>query len=426
MLQSSRTRPWKRGLLVSSVSALLSIAVIELVLHALLEPSEGSSGTLLGHELPPLRVIPSTPPTEVDRSEPHDDLIVDGVQITVGDLNGAYKEDESAGHVPLENWSSANGWWKNDASGARMASDVAAAQSEPKSKMLIFGDSFAVGFGLRQQEVWSSVLQAEHSETKFYNFGVPGYGMGQSYLRYQQLRGSLQHDAAILVFVPGADLWRDVNVVRNVGEEGWISYNVLPRFVVEDHRLRLISSPYRSSAEVYADNSKGLSDKLRQHLLEYDRFYFPGKYEQSGPWSSSTILRMFVKIKYDKKRTQLHKELVRSDSEANLVSRALFERMDGQVREAGGKFVLVILPSHRDLSLLKNDDGYRRAWEGMTNSLRENSYACIDLTADFMSAAPEQLDRAHDGSHFGPMANLALAAALGAQLEKLGLVAANH
>jgi hypothetical protein len=349
MVQSSRTRQLKYGLIISSVAALLSIGAVELTLHLLTEPSEGSSGTLFGHELPPLRVIPSSPPAAVDRSDPYEELVMDGARITIGDLNGAYREDSLTGHVPLENWSSANGWWANDAFGARLAREATAEPSTPESRVLIFGDSFAVGLGLRQGEVWSSVLQAERPDAEFLNFGVPGYGMGQSVLRYEQVRDALPHDAAILVFVPGADLWRDINVVRNVGEEGWISYNVLPRFVQEDDRLRLIASPYENSAELYADNSHELSEKLRQHLVSYDRFYFPAKYERAGVWSESVVLKMLLKVRFDRKRAQIRNSLPSPGSEATRLSRALFDRMDEQVQEAPNSSVRVDSPASTSL-----------------------------------------------------------------------------
>ena len=411
-------------LVISLCSLLLTLVGVELVARLLLRPSEISYGSLLGHELPPFRLIPASPPPETDRARRFQDLVVDGKRITVGDLDGAYRKDARIGYVPLESWSSAHGWWTNNNLGARSKHDVDAPRSEGTERLIVFGESFCAGFAVPQEDVWSHLLEREIEGTRLVNLCVPGYGMGQSFLRFQQIRAELEYDGALLVFVPGVDLWRDINVLRDVGEEGWRAYDVVPRFVLENGELRLVPSPYRSSDELLADNRHGASEKLRSHVREFDRFYFPAKFEESGVLDRSILYKLGIKLRYDRMRSGMHRSIVRRDSEAFLVSKAIFQRMDEQVREDGATFLLVVLPSHGDLHLLRSDEAYAIAWQGMIDSLSDGTLAVVDLTEDLLRAPEQHVDHGYDGSHYGPRANRVIAAGVRRELSLRGIPSA--
>ena len=40
--------------------------------------------------------------------------------------------------------------------------------------------------------------------------------MGQAFLRYGQIRNTLDYDIVLLMFVPAEDLWRDINTLRSL------------------------------------------------------------------------------------------------------------------------------------------------------------------------------------------------------------------
>ena len=52
--------------------------------------------------------------------------------------------------------------------------------------------------------------------------------MAQAWLRYRSLADRLEHQGALLMFVPGADLWRDINVVRELREPWKVRAVMLP------------------------------------------------------------------------------------------------------------------------------------------------------------------------------------------------------
>src|SRR2546429_380135 len=144
------------------------------------------------------------------------------------------------------------------------------------ARVLVFGASFAAGSRVPQESAWPAVVEAADPGLEVVNFGVDGYSLAQSLLRYRGVGASLAHDVVILTLSPRADLWREVNTLRALA--GWRSYRVMPRFVLDDG-LKLVPSPYDPPSAVHADNPSGLRPRLREHLRRYDRFYVPWMYD---------------------------------------------------------------------------------------------------------------------------------------------------
>lgn len=418
-------RKFKQKIILSGISLVTSFVAFEIIIRLLIVPSQLSYGTLFGHELPPFKVVPPSSLEPVNLSEWYNDLIVDGKRITIGDLSGAYKDDSLMGYTPLENWSSENVWWINNDLGARAEEDFPINLSQNKTIILIFGNSFAVATGNRQEEIWSNIIQTRNKNTVIQNFAVPGYGMGQSALRYQQIDEKFDYDIVLLMFVPSADLWRDINVIRPIGEEGWTDYRVLPRFTLEGNQLHLISSVYQNPSDIYIENAAGASDLLREHLIKHDRFYFPKKYEETPLLDNSIMYKLIIKIFYDQKRRIIHRTALNPDSEALLISQAIFNMMENQANEANSKFVLIILPTHSDLESLVNEETFARKWNQMVESTCKVVATCVDLTTPILQANPENLDYSFDGTHYGPKANNLIASIVQSRLEEIGLLDEN-
>ncbi len=96
------------------------------------------------------------------------------------------------------------------------------------------------------RQTWAEVAETADPALDIVNLAVDGYSMAQAYLRYQRYAGLLEHQGVLLMFVPGVDLWRDINVVRDLGEP-WKVRAVMPRFVLEGEGIRLIANPYGSA-----------------------------------------------------------------------------------------------------------------------------------------------------------------------------------
>lgn len=413
------------NVLLSLGAVCLVVLLTELVGHALIKPAPMKYGTFLGRELPPFRVVPSCepPPSPEQSASGESDITVDGRPLTIGDLNGIDREDPVLGYAPKENAASANGWWQSNNLGARDRRDASALPDSGTRRIVVFGESFGAGSRVRQEQTWSAELERATPRAEVLNFAVDGYSMAQAYLRFLQLRSKIGFDLAVMVFVPKPDLARDINVYRPLLASGWRAYTVLPRFVVEHGELVLAARPDESAAAFIAANCASISDRLRAHLAKYDRFYFDAEYRDGSPLLRNSLLYKLGVISYaNSLRKRLARGLMRQDSEAVEVSKAIFWQMDEDVREDGGKFVLVLLPIESELKRLAAENAYRRQWHGIVSSICGKPLVCVDLAGYLPGLPSADIDRGYDGSHYGPITNRLIGDFIARELTRQGIL----
>jgi hypothetical protein len=408
----------KKKLIVAAVSLALALLAADVALRWLVTPSDHAYGELFGVELPPHRVLPwaRIAARPADPSSLPEASIVRGVPLTRGDLNGILREDPLLGHVPLENSASANGWWHANNRGARSSRDVAPQTDPGRFRVLVFGDSYAHGSRVRNEETWCSFLEERDERLEVWNFGVDGYGMGQAYLRYRQIAQELDYDLALLVFVPDKDLWRDVNTIRYLGER-WDAYKVNPRFVVEDGRLRLVPSPYASLEDMLERNRGEVSEELRDHLVRYDRFYIPLKYEEVPLLGRSILFKRWLAARAALREQAVHEAVLRPGSEAQEVTREIFLAMARDAAEQDRRAAVVVLPSHETLRAQGKDPRSAEIWDATVRFVcPPGALDCFDLMEEFAGLPLQAFDWGYDVSHFGPKANRLIAYHVGKRI----------
>ena len=393
---------WKRNLGLVVAALVFAFFLIEIGARLILIPSYVSYGRLLGVELPP-HILPSPffEAPEMDRSAPYNDLVVDGKAITLGDLWGLSRPDPTTGHAPVENSRSTNGWWQTNQLGARARHEHKREVPKGKSRILIFGDSFAIGSRLPQEETWSAHLAEQGDQFDIVNFGVDGFGSGQSYLRYQIMRDKLDHSYVMFMLSPQVDLWRDINTRRDVGGN-WLAYAVMPRFIVKYQSLQLVPDPFadRSAQDFSADMS--WDPLLREHLRAFDRFYFPLRYETVPVIGNSIVFKVAANALSIFQRHQLKESLFHIDSEAMTVTRSIIRAFRSDAESRGNTFILVLLPTERELKNRRLKESHWREWQGMAENLCEPGVLCIDLADALREIPTDEIDTGYDGSHFGP------------------------
>ena len=398
-------------------AVIAALVTFELFASVLVRDGGSGSGEFLGVLLPPRQVIPVQTRARVKPDEPFEELVVDGVRITKGDLWGIMREDPDVGHVPRENSSSVNGWWRSNDLGARHDYDIAAghAAQPGSSRLLVFGESFTQGSRLPQEDTWIYQMRAAYPELDAVNFGVDGYGMAQSLLRYRAVSVRTQHDAVIFVFLPTANLWRDINTIRSLAEP-WHSFAVLPRFVPVSAGIELIRSPYSNVAEVFEANQQGLSSGLRSHLQRYDRFYVRELYEPTA-LSAHFVTGKLVAAYLGKRNVQRirHESFYEPDSEAWRTVRGIFAEAAAQAKSAGTRFAVVVMPTHDDVETATRYPEFEEHWRRMVERLRDEGLTTIDILPD-LAQVSSSLDYGYDGSHYGPVGSRHIASAVGKKL----------
>ncbi|MEO8624345.1 MAG: hypothetical protein ABI625_24910 [bacterium] len=377
--------------------------------RALLKPSEGSFGTLLGVDLPPLRVVSHSDVRPLQ--DPATPMTVDGKQLTTGDLFGIIRTDSLTSYSPQENARSANGWWQSNNVGARARTNLSAAPPPGRIRVLVFGESFGNGSRVPQENAWPNIIDDWHREFEVANFAVDGYSMAQSLLRYKEIRQQLKSDIVLMVFAPEFDLWRDVNMLRQLAYPSW-DMPLSPRYALVGNQLTLVRPLYAEPSDLYRKNFDGPTPELQKFLRANDRFYFPDEYEPPHLIEKPILARLVARTVATQRLRKLQAGLMDPQGEALRVSRAMFEAMRDQAKADGATFGLVILPAeHRwwDGTAKSADTD---AWQTMASFVCANQPFCVDLLPALRKVPLRDVDRVYDGEHFGPIMNLRVATAV--------------
>jgi hypothetical protein len=400
-----------KKILVMLVSLLLTLFLFEGIVRFFVQPSEDCYGIFLGKRLLPEKIKKPGDPAAFEKSL-YQDLIVNGRRITFGDMCGMTREDSLLRHAPLKGAVSVNGWWQSNALGASRRSEVAKAVPPGKKRAIVFGDSFTQCQGLPMENSWPFYLEEIFKGMEVINFGVGGYNTCQSYLRYKMLSNEVDHNVVMLGLAPSSDLWRDVNVYR--GFFGWVP-TVMPRFEIEGDHLKLIAGLYKNQEDLFEENQRGLSDKLKAHLRAHDRFYFLNQYEAVPIIRDSVLLKLLAVIH----RYIASRLLLEPGSEAVQVTKKIIEEMNKDAHRSGAEFVLVILPDSHDVLKYKKNKGYREKWERMVSAVVGKDVKYIDLMQGFKNVPDGQSDTAYDGAHHGPRANRVIAEWIAGELARM-------
>lgn len=416
------------GLLAGSL--LLCLLIFEAAARFFIRPCDSCYGVFLGHQLPPFKAVMYNPLKDGQLSSNDNNwwnrLVVDGSKITLADLRGSYREDSLLGYTHRENFVSPNRWWQTNNLGARSRDDTPRQKTQGKKRIILFGESFTDCIGLRQEEAWPFLLDKKSGGVEVIDFAVGGYSMAECFLRYKMIKEEIDYDAVVFVFSPSVDLWREINVVRYIGGD-WTSHNApSPRFIIEDGRLKLIKIPWEDMAEFYRENRDCLSEGFRRHLRAYDRFYFWGKYEEIPFIGKSILFKLIAARHYNFKKTQMFRDIIRTDCEAVRISKKIFQAVSREAQQEGRQFILVFFPPPREL--LRNyriSPLLRRYWKELVPFICEGDFPCIDLMGDFLLLRESQLDIAYDGEHYGPAVNRFIAELLWENLKKTGSLQIN-
>tara|TARA_B100001250_G_C19815848_1_gene798329 strand:+ start:1260 stop:2423 length:1164 start_codon:yes stop_codon:yes gene_type:complete len=147
--------------------------------------------------------------------------------------------------------------------------EVSMKKPEGVHRLLVFGDSFAEGWGVREDEAFGSQLEEclsiTDEITEVLNFGVAGYGTDQAYLLFQEAGRHYQADDVILLFY-GNDLWNNASH-RGIGAERGLKPFFRPQI---GGTLEVGGMPVKRTA--YWDESRYDGGTIWQKANQFMRF----------------------------------------------------------------------------------------------------------------------------------------------------------
>ena len=404
------------------ILCIVTFVILEVALRLIVEPSDRSFGRIFGKELPPIQLVRSAkPPSEDPYRSPQ--ILPDGRQVTVGDINGIWRGHPQIGYLQRFNTRSANGWWRSNNVGARANEPADKDPEAGVERVLVFGDSYAMGWGVPQDSIWTSVMEQMAPDLEVLNFGVSGYSTALAYLRYQEVRPLLNYDTVVLTIAPGVDFWRDINVIRDTAVF-WDAPEPLPRAVLEKDALRFVPSPYTDSESFYSENYPVLSQRLIDHLERYDRHYYGPLYDVPPVIGHSLVYKTAV-VALDRLRSRsLFNQYRDPGSEATAITRAVIEAFHADVSADGAKLIVLILPIEWELEIQRTSERFARDTKAVSEVLCESLELCVDLSPSIAGLPLDCIDFGADNTHYGPKLNDVLARVTLRQLGRQSVAAA--
>lgn len=184
--------------------------------------------------------IPRSWPTVVERNRK-----------VFADLQRPYFDyDPELGWVVGKNRLSRDGMYASSAEGTRSATPgVSLADSLASKRVALIGDSNAFSLEVGFNDSLGHLLNDRlGKDVEVLNFGVDGYGIDQTYLRYERDVRPFHANVVVLMFVQH-DIVRATSVYPCLSF-GWLGYLVKPRFEIQDDKLVIINKPLPSLDQI--------------------------------------------------------------------------------------------------------------------------------------------------------------------------------
>lgn len=241
-----------------------------------------------------------------------------------------------------------------------------------------YGDSFTAGFGVEPEYTWSNVL-GHLLDCRIVNYGVPGYGTDQSYLRFHY---NTEDGAKIVLFGQlSENIQRNVNQLRNFLVPIY-QCQTKPRFILDEKgRLQLLPMP-KLSVENYDTFVKN-----PESFLTND-YFLPG-----GPsgaqklgfpyiWSIIKAYRFFYDRYIKGYKSYLQFYQLGHPSQAFPLTMTIIKQFHQEAENKGKHPILLIFPTDEDFRFYNKNNKF--VYEPLIHELKEKQIEHIDLGTEIL------------------------------------------
>lgn len=365
----------RRVVIGLALSGLALVVSDQLTLHTAL-----ADGVLLGHELAPF-----APP------------LYSAWQRQLLEEYEARLRDDRAAFDRASQFDAELGWCPRpgqetqlasfDWAGSRVArGPLPRAWPEDTRLVGLIGGSFTHGSEVHGDESWAAELEQRGAGTLFANFGVPGYGLGQTLLRYRRDVAPLEPDEVWLGYLPHAALRSTSSFPALYSRWRARTVSFKPSFSLDASGALLL---HPSPAQTPEDIPRLLRDPdaFLDALEEGDRWIqrVPAAYLPLGAhWLHHTTLGRVALTAQERGGRDYRALMADSRSDVYRLNRELVLTLAHEVEATGARFRLVVLPSAPDLEGL--DGGGPAYWQAFVEDLSKSGVAVLDLTPALLRA----------------------------------------
>lgn len=217
-----------------------------------------------------------------------------------------------------------------------------------KKRLLVLGDSFVWGFGVDNENIFTSVMEKEaKGEIEVVNTGVSGYGTDQELLLWREQAHKWKPDHVLLMVTVTNDLL-DVTSSSRYGYKR-------PYFVLQEGALKLKNVPVPKDLKPWNEPAMKAGFKANrtlawtlEHSVVMNLFIEVAASSSTvNKWlmNRGVLMRKQIPHIWDKREYLIYLE--RLDGKANRAWKlffALIEEMDKEVRAHGADFTVVLIP----------------------------------------------------------------------------------
>jgi lysophospholipase L1-like esterase len=284
-------------------------------------------------------------------------------------------------------------------------------------RVAAFGDSYVHGDDVDNTDTAWARMESANPRLEVMNFGVPGYGTDQGFLRYQRQAVEYHPDVVLIGLMP-ENVQRNVSVFRPAYYPQTGLPLAKPRFRLGDGgSLQLVPCPASSLSELRTLVETG---RLTGTLGETDYWVAraPLAYRGSALFSSS-LFRVAYAAHANGGR-QYRDYYAQPASEPFAVTEAVLKAFAERALSDGAKrAIVVILPDKTSLREEVASPEPSRYWATMADRLQAAGVECLDLFPVFVAAARrEGVDALFVGTHYNAAGHALLAKAVGETLAR--------
>jgi hypothetical protein len=277
-----------------------------------------------------------------------------------------------------------------NARGFRGRAEVAVAAPAGKVRVVCLGDSFTLGYGVGDDDVWTSALARLDPRLEVLNLGQGGYGVDQFLLWFRRAAAELDFDLAVCAFIP-EDFKRMCHDMFVVYGKPWLRLE--PEGLVTEN----VPVPMRGYRFPWLAHNRALVNRLG-------------------------AVDLVARLSGGRTRANADKTRRLDDAEAARVADAIFAELERAAEARGAALVLVHLPAldERQPDRVAQLGGWPRA------ACERSGARFVDLAPAFDALSKEELaelflgedevDFPSAAGHYSELGNEFVARALLAEL----------
>lgn len=326
---------------------------------------------------------------------------------------------------PLTGWSiqttgNHHGAYQANSDGIRATRNYNKIKPAGITRISCCGDSYTFGAEVKNGETWPDYLQDTlGKDHEVINFGIPGTGLTQSYLRYKEKAEVYDSDIVIIGFMSN-NIERTLNTFRPflIPETGFPLAK--PYAALDGNGKLVFHPPFLKNVEDYK-NLLANTNNVLLNLAQKD-YYFrddnsthsPSNIPSRRVWAyldsrtkvGDNVKSILKKFLPRKKKSSSYYD---PDGYALKVVTPLFEKYVSSVISAGAKPIVVIFPNGSDIKA--SNQGHPPRYDILKKILAEQGVKTIDILDLFLDTYGETIpnEQIFRKVHYTPETNLIVA-----------------